>query len=88
VVVGGDGGMSVSPDSPDHLPEHRRPPSHGGTGKDPIWELKVADLGDELEYREDPLMPGVHGFIEPSRAITLTEFESALVATRQAWRLP
>jgi hypothetical protein len=33
----------------------------GGAGKNPIWELDVADLGDELIYREDPLTPGVPG---------------------------
>jgi hypothetical protein len=88
VVVGGEGGMSVAPDSADHLPEHRRPPSHGGTGKDQVWELDVADLGDSLVYREDPLMPGIHGFIEPRRPMAFFEFEAALVETRQAWRLP
>jgi hypothetical protein len=88
VVVGGNGGMSVAPDSPDHLPEHRRPTSLGGTGKDPVWELDVADLGDSLVYREDPLMPAVHGFIEPRRPMVFAEFEAALVETRRAWRLP
>lgn len=88
VVVGGGGGMSVAPDSPLHLPEHRRPPSYGGTGKDPVWELDLADLGDRLVYREDPLMPGVHGFIEPRVPMQFAEFESALLATRQGWRLP
>jgi hypothetical protein len=80
--------MSVAPDSPDHLPAHRRPPGDGGTGKDPIWELDVADLGHELVYREDPLMPGVHGFIEPALPTTFDAYESALLRTRRAWRLP
>jgi hypothetical protein len=87
IVVGGEGGMSVAPDSAAHLPEHRRPPSHGGTGKDPVWELDAAELGDSLVYREDSLMPGVHGFIEPRQPMAFTEFEAALVETRQAWRL-
>lgn len=47
LVAGGGGGMSVAPDSPHHLPEHRRPLDCGGTGKDPIWELDIAALGDE-----------------------------------------
>lgn len=80
--------MSVAPNSPQHLPEHRRPPDRGGTGKDPIWELDVAELGDELVYREDPLMPGVHGFLEPVSTMTFIAYESALIATRRAWRLP
>ena len=74
------GGWSV-------LPPHRRPSEHGGTGKDPIWVLSVADLADELVYREDPLMPGVHGFVEPMLPTTLDAYESALLRTRQAWRL-
>jgi len=48
VIVGGGGGMSVAPDCPGHLSEHRRPAEHGGTGKDPVWELDVADLGSPL----------------------------------------
>ena len=34
LVAGGDGGMSIAPDSPENLPAHRRPAEHGGTGKD------------------------------------------------------
>lgn len=86
--VGGEGGMSVAPDSPENLPAHRRPPEHGGTGKDPIWELAVTELGADLVYREDPLMPGVHGFVEPISTTTFAAYESALLATRRAWRLP
>lgn len=88
LVVGGEGGMSVAPHSPRNLPAHRRPPEHGGTGKDPVWELDVHDLGDELVYRDDPLMPGVHGFVEPGAPMMLQQYESALLATRLAWRLP
>jgi hypothetical protein len=87
LVVGGEGGMSVAPNSPENLPAHRRPPEHGGTGKDPIWELDVADLGEELGYREDPLMPGAHGFVAPALPTTFDAFEAALSGTRRAWRL-
>jgi hypothetical protein len=57
MVLGGGGGMSVAPDSPMNLPAHRRPPEYGGTGKDRAWELDAAELGNELVYREDPMMP-------------------------------
>jgi hypothetical protein len=86
-VTGGAGGMSVAPDSPANLPAHRRPPEHGGTGKDPVWEIRTVDLEEGLAYREDPLQLGVHGFVEPSRRITLEDYERALRATRTAWRL-
>jgi len=88
LVVGGAGGMSVAPDSPENLPAHRRPPDHGGTGKDPIWELDVTELGNERVFREDPLMPGVHGFVEPALPTTFDAYESALLATRHSWQLP
>ena len=86
-VADGAGGMSVAPDSAANLPRHRRPPGHGGTGKDPVWEMGTADLGEDLVYREDPLQPGLHGFVEPSRRMTLEDYERALGATRDAWRL-
>ena len=79
--------MSVAPDLPERLPTHRRPPEYGGTGKDPIWELELADLGEELVYREDPLMPDAHGFVEPALPTTFDAYESALSQTRRAWRL-
>jgi hypothetical protein len=88
MVVGGGGGMSVAPDSAMNLPAHRRPPDYGGTGKDPIWELDVVELGSELVYREDPLMPGIHGFIEPARRMAFDDYQDALSRTRGAWRLP
>jgi hypothetical protein len=88
LVVGRAGGMSVAPNSPGHLPEHRRPPDRGGTGKDPVWELDVADLGHPLVYREDPLLPGVHGFVEPRGPMTFADYEAAVLMTRLAWRLP
>lgn len=87
LVVDGEGGMSVAPASPENLPAHRRPPEHGGSGKDPIWELDAADLGAELVYREDPLMTGLHGFVEPVLPTTFDAYESAVLATRRAWRL-
>jgi hypothetical protein len=86
-VFGGAGGMSVAPDWRANLPRHRLPPEDGGTGKDPVWEIGTADLGADLTYREDPLQPRVHGFVEPSRTMTLEDYEGALAATREAWRL-
>lgn len=88
MVVGGGGGMSVAPDSPMNLPGHRRPPQYGGTGKDPVWELDAVELGNELVYREDPLMSGVHGFVEPAMRMPFDGYQDALLRTRGAWRLP
>jgi hypothetical protein len=82
----GTGGMSVSPDDVNSLPEHRRPPTHGGTGKDPAWEMADVDLGLDLVYRPDPDDPHVHGFVEPARPMRFEEFEAALYATADRWR--
>jgi hypothetical protein len=87
-VVGGAGGMSVAPGLPLNLPAHRRPPEYGGTGKDPVWESDTSDLGEDLVYREDPLLPDIHGFIEPARRMSFADYESALLVTRATWRLP
>ena len=32
-------------------------------------------------------MPGEHGFVEPGSPMALERYESALPATRRAWRL-
>jgi hypothetical protein len=81
------GGMSVSPDSPDHLPAHRRPPSHGGTGLDPVWELASEDLVDGLVYRPDDARPEAHGFVEPAWRMRFDEYNDLLALTRADWRL-
>jgi hypothetical protein len=81
----GQGGMSVTPDDPLHLPYFRRPPELGGTSKDPVWRVMEADLGPDLCYRPDP-MRSDHGFIEPSRVMTLAEYQRALGQTQHRWR--
>jgi|SRR5437667_6596390 len=83
-VCPGDGGMSVAPDDPGGLPRHRRPASLGGIGRDPVWYIEEDDLAPDLEFRQDS---AVHGVIEPSRPMTLQEFQDALAGTRQQWKL-
>jgi hypothetical protein len=83
-VMPGGGGMSVAPDDPLHLVSFRRPRSLGGTGRDPVWVIDVADLGPELTVRPDA--PG-HAFVEPARLMTLQSFQQALAVTRDRWVL-
>lgn len=83
-VLPGQGGMSVAPDSPRDLPRHRRPAALGGTGRDPVWYIETADLGPDLEFRQD--RPG-HGLIEVKHPLTLQEFQDALAGTRPRWQL-
>jgi hypothetical protein len=81
------GGISVSPVAADRLPEHRRPPEVGGTGKDPVWTLTSDLLAATLRYRPDDEDPDGHGTIEPVSRMTLDAYQQALRATRSAWTL-
>jgi len=70
-VAPGGGGMSVTPDDPARLPPHLRPVSHGGLGVLPVFGMPVGGLGLLLSFRPDPRRPDRHGFVEPSRVMTL-----------------
>lgn len=83
-VSPGQDGLSVTPDDPMQLPLIRRPAAFGGTGRDPVWMIDEADLGTDLVYRSDPNR-AAHGFIEPSRMMTLDEYQRALAATQPRW---
>ncbi len=84
-VQPGQGGPSESPDDPLNLPAFRRPPEYHGVGKDPVWIIAAADLAPDLCYRPDPASKG-HGFIEPTRPMTLGDYKRALSRTRGLWR--
>ena len=84
VVASGDGGLSVAPDDPMHLPDFRRPPSLGGRGQDPVWWIDECELGPDLTVRRDSTN---HALIEPSRPMSLQEFQDALAATRDLWHI-
>ena len=77
--------MSVSQDDPTFLPKHRRPPSHGGTGLDPLWALEENNLGELLVYTEDDYLEA-HGFVEPAYQMPLEDYQLALAESRQLWR--
>jgi hypothetical protein len=52
-----------------------------------VWEIATRKLGEELTYREDLLQPVSHGFVEPRRRMSFEQYERALAAIREAWRL-
>ena len=81
MVRPGTGGMSVSP-SPESLPPHRRPPGLGGTGKDSVWQMNTNNLGSDLRLVPDS---PTHGTIQPSRKMTLAEYQNALNDTVGSW---
>jgi hypothetical protein len=84
MILSGQGGMSVAPADPMHLVKHRRPRSLGGTGQDPVWSIEADELGPDLQFRPDSL---AHGVIEPTRPMTLQDFQDALASTRLRWVL-
>ena len=81
-VSPGTGGMSVVPDNPMNLPDHRRPVPLGGTGKDPIWGIDRGSLGGDVVYRQDK---PTHGLFEPAREMSLDEFQEALADLASRW---
>jgi hypothetical protein len=81
----GTGGMSVAPDTPRNLPQHRRPPEYGGTGRDPVWSIQGKDLGANLRYVPDDILTAIHGVIEPATIMTLAAYQRALEKTAPYW---
>jgi hypothetical protein len=82
LVSPGTGGLSVAPDRPENLPEHRRSPQFGGTGKDPVWEIDVDFLGGDVVFRQDK---PAHGLFEPAREMSIDEFQRALADLAPRW---
>jgi RHS repeat-associated protein len=84
LVRPGTGGMSVN-DSPTGMPEFRRPPSFGGSGKNlNMYGMDRNNLGPHLQYSPDPTNPG-HGFVEPSREMPFDEYQGHLHGTAGSW---
>ncbi len=80
------GGMSVAPHRLMNLPQHRRPPRFGGTGKDPVFVIDSEKVVGPLTYRPDP-RDETHGYIEPSTKQPLGGYQEALCQTRKDWDL-
>ena len=83
--------MSVSPDSPWHIPHHRRPrwSGRGATGppQDVVFGIENEALHfAALAVRPDPSNPSKHAFVEPLTTMTYLEYTTALVCTQEVWR--
>ena len=87
----GTGGMSVSPDSLWHVPNHRRarPMRRGATGPAQDWifaihqsSLRAASLSPRL----DPNDPAKHAFVEPLQILAFSAYVAALSTTQATWR--
>lgn len=80
------GGMSVTPNDPMDLPQHRRPAELGGTGKWPVWWIHDGKLPVSLNYRPDP-RSRTHGFVEPSDLMRLENYQGSIEGTAPNWSL-
>ena len=83
--------MSVSPDSPWHIPHHRRPRwmGRGATGPahDAVFSIANQALQNAaLTARPDPTNPAMHAFVEPLATMTHQDYTNALVRTQTDWR--
>jgi hypothetical protein len=74
--------MSVVPGNAMKLPDHRRPPQLGGTGKDPLWGIDTGALGTDLIFRQDK---PTHGLFEPAGEMSFDEFQKALADLASKW---
>lgn len=77
-------GLSVAPDDPANLPEHRRPDwLPGGKSRDPLWKISTEDLPSSLQFTQDS---DTHGVIAPSDPnVTVSEFQGLLESTEGSW---
>jgi hypothetical protein len=83
--------MSVAPDSPWHIPHHRRPRGMGrgatGPAQDAIFGIENDKLHvAALAARSDPTAPAMHAFVEPTTIMTYDEYTTTLARTQEAWR--
>ena len=77
-------GMSVIIGAIADLPPHRIPTSHGGEGKDPVYEM-TESLPPILKLFHTP-PPPCHWEVGPQDRVNLASYELALAGTRPAWR--
>ncbi len=85
LVAPNTGGLSTFLD-PALIPIEFRPESHGGVGRIPMFSIDRSHLGTELVPVSDPKRPRVHVFIEPARAMPISDYQTALCKTAGSWR--
>ena len=81
VAIRNTKGMSVSL-SIESLPPFRKPPTFGGTGKDPLWQIDDSKIVGDIEAIQDS---PTYVSILPSATMLLEKYETALVQTQSEW---
>lgn len=82
VAIKNTKGMSVAL-SIDGLPAFRKPPTFGGTGRDPLWQIDASRITGDLEAVQDS---PTHVSILPSATMLLAKYEAALAGTQNDWK--
>lgn len=78
-----EGGVSVSPEGEEHLPETARTVLDNGKGI--VFVLDTDDLPYQLDYRPDPGNTS-HGFIEPASPMKYEIYQRAVQETSDLWQ--
>ncbi|MFN6218404.1 MAG: DUF4157 domain-containing protein, partial [Aphanizomenon sp.] len=78
-------GMSTVKGSPNNLVEHRRPPSWGGTGKDPVWEIDENNINGKLAANHDGENHVSITVAVAQQNMSLEEFRAELITTKPNW---
>lgn len=78
--------MSVTAPDARLLPFHRRPPEWGGEGRDPVFGMPIASLGDSLHVRQEP-DGSTHWLVEPAHVMPASRFITDLWTSRDHWYL-
>lgn len=79
------GGLSVFLDDLTRIPISLREPRHKNLSLRPIFSIELRCLGGHLAFSPDPMRPEIHGYIEPSIHMTLSEYQVHLCETRILW---
>jgi hypothetical protein len=77
-------GMSTVKGSPNNLVEHRRPPSWGGRGNDPVWEIDENNINGKLAANHDG-ENHVSITVAAQQNMSLEEFRAELITTQPNW---
>lgn len=77
------GGMSVTIRDVKQMPRFLRPRELGGTGRHPVFEMDLDNLGNNLRLQPDS---PYHALVEPTHRCPFSEYLAALHATRFHWR--
>ena len=78
-----EGGVSVSPEGEEHLPDAAQTVLENGKGI--IFSLDTDELPSQLRYRPDP-DDASHGFVEPESPMKFEIYQRLVQETSDIWQ--